>query len=115
MTNASIVARLLLLFFVICPTLSHDSEPTRPIQILTPTDNSFQVSENELKKILEADDIKDRYIVTISIAEAARGRNNLLLNFFLQYLYGQVTKFHFFFVKFTFLCKVLTIIFTMIV
>lgn len=61
-----------------------------PIQIVTPINNSFQLEIDELKYILEADNIKDRYVVVVSVAGALRQGKSFLLNFFLKYLYAEV-------------------------
>lgn len=67
-------------------------ELAKPIQILTPVNHSFNLQLEVLKKILEHNDIKDRYIVAVSIAGAFRKGKSFLLNFFLKYLYAQVSQ-----------------------
>lgn len=64
----------------------------RAIQIITPVNHAFQLQLEELKQIFEADNIKDRDCVVVSIAGAFRKGKSFLLNFFLKYLYAQVTK-----------------------
>lgn len=58
-----------------------------PIQIVVPANQSFHLEIDELKHILEADYIKDRNVVVVSIAGAFRKGKSFLLNFFLKYLY----------------------------
>lgn len=67
-------------------------ETGRAIQIVTPVDHAFQLNVENLKTILDADAIKDRYAVIISIAGALRKGKSFLLNFILKYLNAQVMK-----------------------
>lgn len=60
------------------------------IQIVSPTNHSFRLELNDLKKLLEADDIKDRKVVVVSIAGPLRKGKSFLLNFFVKYLDAQV-------------------------
>lgn len=62
----------------------------KAIQIIVPVNHSFQLQLEQLKQILEADDIKDRYVVIVSIAGASRKGKSFLLNFYLKYLYAKV-------------------------
>lgn len=63
----------------------------RPVQIISHTENhSFQLELNDLKQILEADAIKNRDVVVVSIAGAFRKGKSFLLNFFLRYLDAEV-------------------------
>lgn len=64
----------------------------RAIQIITPVNHSFQLQLNHLKPLLEAEEIKDRHVVVVSIAGAFRKGKSFLLNFFIRYLHAQVTK-----------------------
>lgn len=63
----------------------------RAIQIVQPTGgHSFVLKIEYLESILNSDEIRDRYVVVISIAGALRQGKSFLLNFYLQYLYAQV-------------------------
>lgn len=66
--------------------------PAKAIQIVTPVEHEFQLQIEELERILNADDLKDRHCVIISIAGAFRKGKSFLLNFFLKFLYAQVKK-----------------------
>lgn len=69
---------------------SEDMELARGIQILAPIENSIVLKVNDLKRILEADDIKDRFVVVVSLAGAVRQGKSFLLEFLVQYLNAQV-------------------------
>lgn len=63
------------------------------IQIISPTNNhSFELQLDELNKLLQVDDIKDRHVVIVSIAGAFRQGKSFLLNIFIKYLHAQVKK-----------------------
>lgn len=72
-----------------------DSEapsPSRPIQIAHPVDHKFRFELDDLKRILEADNIKDRQVVIVSVTGAFRKGKSFLLNFFLRFLYARYEK-----------------------
>lgn len=71
--------------------ISQEMESARPIQILTPVNHQYKLQLEVLKEILEHDDIKNRQVVAVSIAGAFRKGKSFLLNFFLKYLYAQVS------------------------
>lgn len=75
---------------LLCDVIAGDIESAGPIQILTSVNHSFQLELEELKYILEADNIKDRHVIVVSIAGVFRKGKSFLLNFFLKYLYAQV-------------------------
>lgn len=66
----------------------------KAIQIVTPTNHQFKLELQNLKEILEHDDIENRHVVAVSIAGAFRKGKSFLLNFFLKYLYAKVSQFH---------------------
>lgn len=68
-------------------------ESSQAIQIISSTNNhSFELKLNELNKLLQVTEIKDRNVVIVSIAGAFRQGKSFLLNFFIKYLYAQVMK-----------------------
>lgn len=75
-----------------CQVSNGDFSTAKALQIVKPVNHTFQLELNDLKLILEADDIKDRHVVVVSIAGAFRKGKSFLLNFFLRYLNAQVNK-----------------------
>lgn len=67
-----------------------DLESNCAIQIVNPSNHLFQLQIDELKPILENENIKYRNVVVVSIAGAYRQGKSFLMNFFLRYLYAQV-------------------------
>lgn len=65
-------------------------QAARGIRILSPVNKSMLLKLNDLKHILEADDIKDRYVVVVSVAGALQQRKSFLPEFLIQYLNAQV-------------------------
>lgn len=90
-----ILAVVLPIFFINlnCYDADINCGSDQAIQIITPENHSFNLELNNLKKILEADEIKDRNAVVISIAGAYRKGKSFLLNFFIRYLCAEVEKF----------------------
>lgn len=64
----------------------------KALQIIAPNAHKLELQLKTLIEILEADNIKDRNVVIISIAGAFRKGKSFLLNFFLRYLYAQVVN-----------------------
>lgn len=63
------------------------------IQIVEPTDDHrFILKIDALETILNAESIRDRYVVVVSIAGALRQGKSFLLNFYLQYLNAQYKR-----------------------
>lgn len=56
------------------------------IQIITPKNHKFELSLERVKQIFEADEVKDRHVVVVSIAGSFRKGKSFLMNFFLNYL-----------------------------
>ena len=69
---------------------SSDFDSGQPIQIVLKSTQGFQLDTDALKKILEADPIKDRYVVVVSIAGAYRKGKSFLMNIEIKYLIAQV-------------------------
>lgn len=63
----------------------------KALQVIAPVNNKLELQLETLIQILEADNIKDRNVAIISIAGAFRKGKSFLLNFFLRYLYAQVS------------------------
>lgn len=64
----------------------------RPIQIVsTEDDHTFVLDEDTLTEVLLRDEIKDRFVVVVSVAGAFRKGKSFLLDFFLRYLYARVS------------------------
>lgn len=63
---------------------------TEAFQIINPVNHVFQLKIDELKPILESDNLKDRHVVVVSIAGAYRQGKSFLMNFFIKYLNAQV-------------------------
>lgn len=65
----------------------------RPIQIVsTEDDHTFILDEDTLTDVLLQDEIKDRFVVVVSVAGAFRKGKSFLLDFFLRYLYARVSR-----------------------
>lgn len=63
--------------------------PSCAAQIVSQTDQLFNLEYDELKSILDNDSIKDRSVVVVSIAGAFRQGKSFLMNFFIKYLNAQ--------------------------
>lgn len=69
---------------------SSDFDSGQPIQIVSKSNQGFQLDSDALKKILESDPIKDRFVVVVSIAGAYRKGKSFLMNIEIKYLIAQV-------------------------
>uniref|UniRef100_A0A1B0D1J0 Uncharacterized protein n=1 Tax=Phlebotomus papatasi TaxID=29031 RepID=A0A1B0D1J0_PHLPP len=64
-------------------------DQARPIQVITTgEDHTFLLEEDALTDILLQEDIKDRFVVVVSVAGAFRKGKSFLLDFFLRYMYS---------------------------
>ncbi|GAB0088277.1 atlastin [Sergentomyia squamirostris] len=64
-------------------------DQARPIQVIeTGEDHTFLLEEDALTEILLQEDIKDRFVVVVSVAGAFRKGKSFLLDFFLRYMYS---------------------------
>lgn len=63
----------------------------RAVRIVSPKDHVFNLELDGIKNILENDSIKNRNVVVVSIAGAFRQGKSFLLNFFIKYLFAQVS------------------------
>ncbi|XP_059611226.1 atlastin isoform X2 [Phlebotomus argentipes] len=71
------------------PQVNGNMDQARPIQIIeTGEDHTFLLEEDALTEILLQDDIKDRFVVVVSVAGAFRKGKSFLLDFFLRYMYS---------------------------
>lgn len=83
---------IFLVFGIFCLKISKaDIASAKAIQIVAPFNHTFQLQFDPLKPILENEKVSDRNVVVVSIAGAFRQEKSFLLNFFLKYLYAQVS------------------------
>ncbi|CAK1547516.1 unnamed protein product [Leptosia nina] len=62
-------------------------ESGRGVRLLNPEeDHTFSLDEDSMNQIFGRDDVKDRYVVVLSVAGAFRKGKSFILNFFLRYL-----------------------------
>lgn len=86
------------------------------LQIVTTGEgHTFVLDEDTLTEVLLQNDIKDRFVVIVSVAGAFRKGKSFILDFFLRYMYSKVflTKvlvFIRFINIFIFVCSIITII-----
>lgn len=67
-------------------------EMAKPLQIVETTEEHvFSLDEDTLTQVLLQDEVKDRYVVVVSVAGAFRKGKSFLLDFFLRYMYSTVS------------------------
>lgn len=59
--------------------------------VLANNDHTFTLDEEALKRVLLKDEVKDRYVVVVSVAGAFRHGKSFLLDFFLRYMNTKVS------------------------
>lgn len=91
MEITSFAALLILIVGVCRHAVPQAADSAEPIQIIVPVNHTFQLELQDLKRILEVDNIRDRNIVVVSVAGAFRQGKSFLMNFFIRYLNAQVT------------------------
>lgn len=63
-----------------------------PLQIVTTGENhTFVLDEDILTDVLLQNQLKDRFVVVVSVAGAFRKGKSFLLDFFLRYMYSKVS------------------------
>lgn len=88
----TLVACILVIVGIFCQVFAENSNAARAVQIVAPSNHSLRLEVDELKRLLGADDLRDRHCVVISIAGASRKGKSFLLNFFIKYLTAQVSS-----------------------
>lgn len=63
----------------------------RSIAVITAgPEHTFVLDEDALTEVLLQDNLKDRFVVVVSVAGAFRKGKSFILDFFLRYLYSKV-------------------------
>lgn len=60
--------------------------------VKTGEDHTFVLDEDALTDVLLQNDIKDRFVVVVSVAGAFRKGKSFILDFFLRYMYSTVSS-----------------------
>lgn len=58
--------------------------------VLASEDHAFTLDEDALCEILMQEEVRDRYVVVVSVAGAFRKGKSFLLDFFLRYMHSKV-------------------------
>lgn len=80
-------------FFVFADKLSNGGTAMKAeaLQIVTTGEgHTFVLDEDTLTEVLLQNDIKDRFVVIVSVAGAFRKGKSFILDFFLRYMYSKV-------------------------
>lgn len=81
-----------LFLFVLVEEIS-DKMTAAPLQIVTTGENhTFVLDEDTLTDVLLQNQLKDRFVVVVSVAGAFRKGKSFLLDFFLRYMYSKVSE-----------------------
>lgn len=67
-----------------------DSKPHAIQIVLANKDHTFSLDEDALARVLMQNEIKDRYVVVVSVAGAFRKGKSFILDFFLRYMKSKV-------------------------
>lgn len=70
---------------------TYPGEAKTLIELTSSTNEAFQYNEEVLKEILQHDLVKNRKIAIVSIAGAFRRGKSFLLDYFLRYMYTNVS------------------------
>lgn len=65
------------------------------MQIIKIAGDELEINENNLDRILKSDELRDRFVVVISVAGAFRRGKSFLLGFFIRFLEAMVSKIFF--------------------
>lgn len=86
------ISHIFIVFGIFCQKNSKaDIASAKAIQIVAPFNHTFQLQFDPLRTIFENENVSDRNVVVVSIAGAFRQGKSFLMNFFLKYLYAQVS------------------------
>lgn len=83
------ILNIFLFIGIFCHVLGIESEKSA-VQIVTLTNDKYQLNDIILSEVFDRDDFLDREIVVVSITGPYRKGKSFLLNFFVKYLYAQV-------------------------
>lgn len=94
MQIALLVATLITVLAIgqLADSASVKSGSLSPVRIVSVKDHSIRLKLKKLIRIFEADNIKDRNVVVVSIADAFREDKVFLTNFLIRYLNAKVSQ-----------------------
>ena len=70
--------------------ISGQENEGRPLEIVVAKDDTFELRQEVLESVLLKPEVKDKYVVVLTVVGAFRKGKSFLLNFFLRYLQTQV-------------------------